>query len=346
MTLRKLVAPGVNPGGVDKLYGEDWNRLVDALTGGVAENLTINGTVQHGGNVSIEKATALLNIQTPANTTEPTLRLGQAGATAWDVYLTSPSGDLSFAVNGGQAGLRIVRSGTSVAYVYVPNGDLILKPAKKLYLDDGGDTYLVEGAPNILSVYAGGVEALKIGSGGGGIALNAEKPLYLDSGVNTWIQEAAGGDKIAFVVGGTNTAVIGIGIGMRSGDKLYLDGVGLAGDTYITEGAANRIDFFGGGTRWLMLGYNNGVVIPSTKKLFFDDGGDTYLVESGANVLDVYVGGVQMAQINTTHIDINQKTLRNPKNSANTAVSGTPRTVEIDIGGTPYYFPVYPASSA
>lgn len=34
------------------------------------------------------------------------------------------------------------------------------------------------------------------------------------------------------------------------------------------------------------------------------------------------------------------------KNSANTGVSGTAKTVEIDIGGTPYYFLVYPTSSA
>jgi hypothetical protein len=190
--------------------------------------------------------------------------------------------------------------------------------------------------------------------------------------------------------------------GILSGGKLYLDNLantgGIGGDTYITEGATNRLDFYGGGVRWLMLGYNDGVVIPSTKKLFLDDGGDSYLYEIGANqiaivaggterlrvhggnqsievrasdlvidaakrlyldggsdtyiretsanVVDVYVGGVQMMQLNTTHIDINQKVLRNPKNNANTAVSGTPKTVEIDIAGTPYYFLAYPASSA
>lgn len=38
--------------------------------------------------------------------------------------------------------------------------------------------------------------------------------------------------------------------------------------------------------------------------------------------------------------------LKNLKNTANTAVSGTAKTIVIDIGGTPYYFLVYPTSAA
>jgi hypothetical protein len=38
--------------------------------------------------------------------------------------------------------------------------------------------------------------------------------------------------------------------------------------------------------------------------------------------------------------------LKNLKNSANTTASGTAITVEILIGSTPYYFLVYPTSSA
>jgi len=39
-------------------------------------------------------------------------------------------------------------------------------------------------------------------------------------------------------------------------------------------------------------------------------------------------------------------TIVNPKNSANTTVSGTAKTVTVTIGATPYYFLVYPTSSA
>jgi hypothetical protein len=42
----------------------------------------------------------------------------------------------------------------------------------------------------------------------------------------------------------------------------------------------------------------------------------------------------------------NGAVLEDLKNSANTSVSGTVKTVEIDIGGTSYYFLVSPTSSA
>ena len=38
--------------------------------------------------------------------------------------------------------------------------------------------------------------------------------------------------------------------------------------------------------------------------------------------------------------------LKNPKNSTNAGVSGTAKTVEIDIAGVPYYFLVSPTSTA
>jgi hypothetical protein len=105
--------------------------------------------------------------------------------------------------------------------------------------------------------------------------------------------------------------------------------------------AATRLSVHDDGT----LEPAGNVRVGATKKLFIDGGGDTYIYESGANLLDIYVGGVQMAQVSPTHWDFNQKILRNPNNSANTAVSGTPKTVEMDVGGTPYYFLVFPTSS-
>ena len=38
-------------------------------------------------------------------------------------------------------------------------------------------------------------------------------------------------------------------------------------------------------------------------------------------------------------------TLKNLKNQAASTLSGTEKEVVIDIGGTPYYFKVYPTSS-
>jgi hypothetical protein len=34
--------------------------------------------------------------------------------------------------------------------------------------------------------------------------------------------------------------------------------------------------------------------------------------------------------------------IKNPKNRAASALSGTKKVIEISIGGTPYYFEVYP----
>lgn len=44
-------------------------------------------------------------------------------------------------------------------------------------------------------------------------------------------------------------------------------------------------------------------------------------------------------------LDMNDKTIVDMKNSAPTALSGTQKDIEIDIGGTPYYFTVYPTKA-
>jgi hypothetical protein len=44
-------------------------------------------------------------------------------------------------------------------------------------------------------------------------------------------------------------------------------------------------------------------------------------------------------------LDINDTAIKDMKNSAPTALSGTQKDIEIDIGGTPYYFTVYPTKA-
>ena len=43
--------------------------------------------------------------------------------------------------------------------------------------------------------------------------------------------------------------------------------------------------------------------------------------------------------------DMNDKVIADMKNSAPTALSGTQKDIEIDIGGTAYYFTVYPTKA-
>lgn len=45
-------------------------------------------------------------------------------------------------------------------------GDIAMAPAKKFYLDNGGDTYLIESSANVVDLYVGGVKALSITAAG------------------------------------------------------------------------------------------------------------------------------------------------------------------------------------
>ena len=54
---------------------------------------------------------------------------------------------------------------------------------------------------------------------------------------------------------------------------------------------------------------------------------------------------VNGSTISATGTGSNGLVLKNLKNSSNTAVTGTAKTIEIDIAGTPYYFLVYPTSN-
>jgi len=46
-----------------------------------------------------------------------------------------------------------------------------------------------------------------------------------------------------------------------------------------------------------------------------------------------------------TQLDCNSQVLKDLKNLAASALSGTQRDIEIDIGGVPYYFTVYPTKA-
>lgn len=67
-----------------------------------------------------------------------------------------------------------------------------------------------------------------------------------------------------------------------------------------------------------------------------------------ANGLDVVAGNLTMAsgaQIQGDGTGANGIVLKNLKNAAASALSGTQLDVEIDIGGTPYHFTVYPTKA-
>ncbi len=51
------------------------------------------------------------------------------------------------------------------------------------------------------------------------------------------------------------------------------------------------------------------------------------------------------SKLDFTGTGANGGVLKNLKNAAATALSGTQKDIEIDIGGTPYYFTVYPTKA-
>lgn len=83
-----------------------------------------------------------------------------------------------------------------------------------------------------------------------------------------------------------------------------------------------------------MARYQNGV-IPSGSQILFDFV-NYYAQAGGTRILAIRANN---------RIDFLDHYIANPKNHADATLSGTPKVVEIDIGGTPYYFKVYPTKT-
>ena len=84
--------------------------------------------------------------------------------------------------------------------------NVILAATKKLYLDGGSNTYLVESAADKCDIVVGGTTRLRMDGAtaayvyGVPLVLDATKGLYLDGGSNTYLYESAA-DTITFVAG-------------------------------------------------------------------------------------------------------------------------------------------------
>lgn len=92
-------------------------------------------------------------------------------------------------------------------------------------------------------------------------------------------------------------------VGINSGKSLFLDGVSLAGDTYIAEASANLIRIVTGGT--VTAAFSNDAMGISAAGKFYLDGtaltGDTYIAESAANVITMTAGGTDTFRISSTN---------------------------------------------
>lgn len=118
------------------------------------------------------------------------------------------------------------------------------------------------------------------------------------SAVPLVVNNSTGTTNIAnFQDNGTNVFQIvdGGDVYMNTTKKLYLDG---GSNTYITEGAADRIQMITGGTTRFTLdngGFLNlptlDVYITATNKVYLDGGTDTYIFEEASNRISFVTGG-------------------------------------------------------
>ncbi|MDP6771825.1 MAG: hypothetical protein QF704_14085, partial [Anaerolineales bacterium] len=89
----------------------------------------------------------------------------------------------------------------------------------------------------------------------------------------------------------SNLTFDGTDLAIAATGKIYLDGGGGGGDTYIKEHAVGNImQFFANGANIANIS-DGGLYVGATKKLWLDGGGDTYIQEISANVLGFFSEG-------------------------------------------------------
>ena len=89
-------------------------------------------------------------------------------------------------------------------------------------------------------------------------------------------------------------------------------------------------------------------ILTATGYARFGDSTSPTVSLEAANGLDIVAGNLTMAasaQIQGDGTGATGIVLKNPKNAAASALSGTQLDVEIDIGGVPYHFTVYPTKA-
>lgn len=191
-----------------------------------------------------------------------------------DLRVYSDAGTtLLFSVDGATG--NIDAEGTlNILGVSTFQDDINVAALKKIYLDGGGDTYITENGADSVVFVTEGTTHLTLASGAGTSNLTLSN--------NTHLVGSAGSD---FKLAATR--------------KIYLDG---GTDTYISEGAADRVDFTVGGTNRMSINGGSGIInvggscdfsVDAGKKLYLDNGGDTYISEEAADRVEIYAGGVR-----------------------------------------------------
>jgi len=196
------------------------NNANDANKVVMGENVvTGNDTLDIGDNTKWAAIRFHVSVANVMELTQTAINLNKAVTASSTLAVTGDAtvtADVILGTNNTSKLIGINTSGAETDLVYLDNandvslggggnsvtmaGDLKLAATKKLYLDGGGDTYIIETGTNAVDVFTGGTARLRIENGH--IAIPATNKFYLDGGGNTYIVEESA-DDLHFVTGGT-----------------------------------------------------------------------------------------------------------------------------------------------
>ena len=267
-------------------------------------------------------------------------------ALSGDSYIYEASANVPTIVAGGVGALE-VRS----TYVHVNGVDAIVDATKKLYLDSGGNTYLSESSSDVLRTTVGASTVIEAAPTFltlfTDVGIASTKQFYLDGGGDTSIRESSA-NVITAKAGGTDaTSITANGIGVPSGNKIFLDGVNQSGNDYIYQPSADRIDFYAGAAQSLELtsttaAFGQAVQLTSGNKLYFDSGTNDSIRTSAADTLTAEVGATDSLSIKSTGLGVPataQVFLDGVTQAGNTSIrEASADLVAVKVGGTDSLF--------
>ena len=163
--------------------------------------------------------------------------------TTSDIVVGELAGATSYSAIGLQGALGFGTGAVAQANLYMSSGDTILYINNRL---NGNISFRINNVDAM--IISGTNRAVTIGT-----------PIYGGSGTNlTFVTSTAGGAGILFATGDTVTytqrfRIDGAtgNIGMAPATKLYLDGVGATGDTYLHEVSADQVELFAGAVKMM-----------------------------------------------------------------------------------------------
>ena len=214
--------------------------------------------------------------------------------------------------DGTDTNLELSKNGLKVFGELFTGGDIKLALNKKIWLSD--NTYLVADSANFITLYIHNTYAFRFTfDGTNRVVYLKDATLMLNNAGTSYIvpfTDGGGEDYIYFTCGNQFMMTMQEGTyeqinflqhtALTAAKKLYFDGGG-AGDTYITEFAADDLRLYVGNVLFFKMiqddasdDYiemeNTHLHMGEGKKLYFDGGGDTYIYNGSDDVLDIVVG--------------------------------------------------------